>query len=145
MPARTQNAIWSCVDQTHPIPASTQYESQHVLIKHFQCRLGPKSTSTCVDQASPMHARAQNACHIVLTKPILCQRRQQMHRKKCWTNTKCISTSFDQTPFMPERKHNSSQNLLTKRGLKQIPPMPARKQNASLSCVYQFYPIPAMT
>ena len=93
--------ISTCIDKTPPMPARTQYLSQHVLAKPFPRQRGhnmhfnmcwpnashvsedTKWISTCVGQMPPMSARTQNAPEHVLTKPIPSQLGINIHLNMC--------------------------------------------------------------
>jgi hypothetical protein len=108
-------------DQTHPMPATTQNVSQHVLniplpchreqkIHLNFCRADPSNAnddstraSTCVDQSPPMPARTRNVYQHVLTKPIPYHQGQKMYLNM-----------FDQTLPMQASTQNVSQHLLSK-------------------------------
>ena len=75
-------SISTCVDQTYPMPAKTQNESQKSLnLSHF-CE-DTKCVSTCVSKTHSMPAKKQNATQHVLTKPIQFKTRHKMHFILC--------------------------------------------------------------
>ena len=143
------------VDQTHQVPARKQNLSQLALTIPIPCQWEHKMYSiiclpnpsydtedkkciwTCVEKTHPMPARTQNVSQLVLNKAVPCQRgdrvylnlcwpisRQRGHKmylNLCWPNIthasedpKCISTCVDQIPPMPARTQNASQHVLTK-------------------------------
>jgi hypothetical protein len=97
-----------------------------------------KSISTCVDETYPMPARTQNASQNVMTKSMPCKRAHQIYITTCvkvtscqqghkiylnlcstyishaWEDTKYISTCVEQTPPMPARNQNVTQDVFTK-------------------------------
>ena len=112
------------------MPARTQNASQPALTKPNYASQNTTCIKTCVEQTPPMSARTQNASQHVLTKLIKSQQRLKMHFIMCWPNpshasqdTKCISTSVEQTPPKAARTENATQPITTKliqcqRGLK---------------------------
>ena len=92
----SEDSNW--VEQTCPMPARTENESQLVVLKHFPCQRRqnlshdvltkslPKCISTWVDQTHPMTERTQNVFQHVWTKPIPCLRKTKMYRNLCWSN-----------------------------------------------------------
>jgi hypothetical protein len=134
---RYTKCITRLVDQTNPIPARTQNESQreltedlpyqrvnkmHLYMYHFHAsedtkwisRSNPSHVSEnrkCVDQIHPMQARTQNVCQYLLTEPI---------------------------PFMRGNK-------IYLQFVDKTPPMTARAQNFITTCVEQTHPMAAKT
>ena len=105
-----------------------------------------KCNSTCVDQITPISAKTQNLSKHLLTKPLWFQRGHKIYLNGCWPNpslvskdTKCITTCDDQTPPMPARTIDASQNSSNASEdtkcisacVDQIPPMSANTQNVS--------------
>jgi hypothetical protein len=80
-----------------------------------------KCITTSVDQTHPMSAKTQNASQDVLTKPITCQRADQLHINlssqipiHATDDTKPVSTCVNQTPTMPAWALYPSKKKLTK-------------------------------
>ena len=98
--AREDSQCKQCFDQTHHIPARTQYASKHVLIKPIPCQRGHKiylnmcwpnnsnvaRTQHVSQQTDSMPARTQNISQLVLTKCIPCQLRNKKYLKMCYPN-----------------------------------------------------------
>ena len=146
--ARTQLAsqhVLSKYDQTHPMLAKDTKCISPCVDQTYHASKNRKSISTSVEQTPPMSARTQNLFQHRWTKPIQCQRRLKMPLIMCCSyplhasqDTKCISTSVEQTTTKAARTENASQHVLTKpiqcpRGHKMhlnlcwpIPTMPAR-------------------
>ena len=102
--------ISTCVDHTHPMPASTQDIPKHVLTKppppwnsgsrmHLNfCWPNPfhaiedtKYISAWVDQIHPMPAKTQNSPQHVLDKHIPCRWAHKTYLNLCWPNSPMLS------------------------------------------------------
>ena len=135
------NCFSTWVYQSSPMPVRTQNSSQHVLTKHILCHRGHKMhLNRCWPNLTHVSEGKRKLFQLVLTKTNPWKRGHKMYLNMSWPNTspaiedtKCFSTSVDQTPHMTERIQNVIQNVLAK-------PHPSQRgQKMQLNICWQWW------